>query len=121
MTEAHPAKVMVVEDEWLVAAVIVAALEDAAYEILGPVGRVEEALRLLAHERPDAALLDINLSGKRSFEIADELRARAIPFAFMSGYAPTDLPPAYCGAPLVQKPVDPATLNLCVRALLRPH
>ena len=94
MVTAHP--VLVVEDEFLIALDIVAALEDAGIAVTGLAAIERVPLR--------GALLDAHLAGESAGRIADALAARGLPFAFVSGYGPESLPPAYRNAPLVRKP-----------------
>jgi len=99
---AHP--VLVVEDEFLIALDIVAALEDAGIAVTGPASTVSDALAAIEREPLRGALLDAHLAGESAGRIADALAARGLPFAFVSGYGPESLPPAYRNAPLVRKP-----------------
>jgi DNA-binding response OmpR family regulator len=108
----------VVEDEWVIADQIAGALEEAGYDVVGPVGRLREALALLGGPSIDAALIDINVNGDRSFGLAAELSRLAIPFAFLSGYSSADLPSGLAQIPLLQKPVDTSRLRSCVESLL---
>jgi CheY-like chemotaxis protein len=79
-------RVLVVEDNFLAAEVVRDALERNGCTVVGPVGRVVDAVRLVESEALDAAVLDINLNGDRCFAIADALRGRDVPFVFLSGY-----------------------------------
>jgi CheY-like chemotaxis protein len=110
--------VLVLEDEWIIADQIEAALEDAGYAVVGPVGRVDAAMELLKSRPLDAAVLDINVHGDRSFRVARQLAQDAIPFVFLSGYERTQLPAALSKRPLMQKPVDLPALCRCVASLL---
>jgi PAS domain S-box-containing protein len=85
-------RVLLVEDELLVAMEMEEALRDLGCEVLGPAATVEEALRLAQSEagRIDAAVLDINLAGRPSFPVADLLAGRGVPVVFATGYG--DLP-----------------------------
>ena len=66
-------------------------------------------------------MLDINLAGGRSFQVADALRARAIPFAFSTGYAGGgDLPEHFHDVPIISKPLDPAHLVATLARLAMP-
>ncbi|MEH6676557.1 response regulator [Phenylobacterium sp.] len=105
------AKVLVLEDEWLIAEQIGTAITGAGYEIVGPVGRVRQAMDLLEREAVDLAVLDINVHEDRSFEVAGRLAAKATPFVFLSGYSDLEIPCGFSDRPLLQKPVDPD--NLC--------
>lgn len=78
--------ILVVEDEVIVAMMVEDMLLELGASVVGPVATVELALRLVAEHRIDAALLDVNLNGQRSYPIADELRQRGIPFVFATGY-----------------------------------
>jgi CheY-like chemotaxis protein len=98
----HP--ILVVEDEFLIALDIVAALEQAGIAVAGPAGTVGEALSAIEREPLRGALLDAHLGGESAGNIADALVARGIPFAFVSGYGPESLPPAHRGSRLVRKP-----------------
>lgn len=111
-------RILVVEDEWVIADQIAAALEEAAYDVVGPVGRLREALALLEGPLIHGALIDINVHGDRSFDLAAELSRRAIPFAFLSGYSGGDIPAALGQVPLLQKPVNSARLRTCIEDLL---
>jgi CheY-like chemotaxis protein len=99
---AHP--ILVVEDEFLIALDIVAALEDAGIAVAGPASTVSDALVAIERGPLRGALLDAHLAGESAGRIADALAARGLPFAFVSGYGPESLPPAYRNVPLVRKP-----------------
>src|SRR3954462_10275467 len=92
---------LVVEDEYLIAADLTASLESIGIEVIGPAASVEEALRLIenAGDRLDGAVLDINLRNERVFPVADALTARGVPFLFTTGYDADSIPKAYGGAP----------------------
>jgi len=111
MASGTRARVLVLEDEWLIAEQIGGALAQAGYEIVGPVGRVRQAMDLLEREAVDLAVLDINVHEDRSFQVADRLAETATPFVFVSGYSDLEMPHSFSDRPLLQKPVDPD--NLC--------
>jgi two-component SAPR family response regulator len=112
-------RVLVLEDEWIIADQIESALKEAGYEVVGPVGRVDAAMALIKNLAAEAAVLDVNMHGDRSFRAATQLAHDKIPFVFLSGYAETVLPPDLKDRPLMQKPVDMAALCRCIDALLR--
>lgn len=87
-------RVLVVEDEYLVAQDVAQKLGDMGVEVSGPVPRVAEALALLASgsARPDAAILDVNLGGEMVFPVVEILRKRGVPLVFVTGYDPWTLP-----------------------------
>jgi CheY-like chemotaxis protein len=96
--------ILVVEDEFLIALDIVAALEQAGIAVAGPVSTVGDALAAIEQHSLRGALLDAHLGGESAVRIADVLTARRLPFAFVSGYGRESLPSAYQNAPLVRKP-----------------
>jgi CheY-like chemotaxis protein len=104
-------RILVVEDEFLIAEYITVTLEDLGYEIVGPVPTIPEAISAIASEKLDAVLLDANLNGTSSAPIAAELAARRVPFVVVTGYGHLDLAtPALQAAPRVNKPFTPADL-----------
>jgi DNA-binding response OmpR family regulator len=112
-------RVLIVEDEWLIADSMAIALRACGYEIVGPVPCVDAAYRIIEASRPDAAVLDIALKdGENSYPIARRLAADGIRFAFMSGYAHDHLPHEFRGTPLVSKPVSIEDLTRTVAELL---
>lgn len=97
--------VLVVEDEALIAMDIQMQLEDGGWRVIGPAGTSEKALELLKDDQPQFAVLDINLGRKTSFEVADSLVARGVPFLFLSGGTHEVLPDRFRTRPLLQKPI----------------
>ena len=104
MSELGGVHVLVVEDEYFIAQDLQSALETAGAIVLGPVGDVDGALALLAAERVDLAVLDLNLHGVVDFAVASELTRRGIRFVFATGYEPTVVPTTYDHVPLWRKP-----------------
>lgn len=110
-------RILVVEDEYLLADDISRALADAGAEVLGPVASARDAEAIIAAEgRIDAAVLDINLRDGAVFPAADTLAERDIPFAFATGYEEWSLPDRFQGRPLVEKPFKASQIT----ALLLP-
>ncbi|EKV28090.1 hypothetical protein C882_1091 [Caenispirillum salinarum AK4] len=110
-------RVLVVEDDVLVALGLEQMLEDLKYEVIGPAHGVEDALALLERERPDAALLDINLGGMLSTAVARRLRKKGVRFAYCTGYS--DRGDTGVEAPTIIKPVSAGQLSKMLTALLR--
>ena len=82
-------------------------LEQHGWRVLGPATTVAEALRLLAGQTPDIAVLDLHLHGELAAPVAKELQARGGPFVMVSAYArPGRMVAAADGASVVGKPVD---------------
>jgi CheY-like chemotaxis protein len=102
--------VLVVEDEFLVALDMETILAEAGFDVVGPVGNVADALRLIAQSPPDAALLDNNLNGESATAVAEALSAMHVPFAFVSGNDRESLPSAFTSVLLVRKPYDATRL-----------
>ena len=98
-------KVLVVEDEALIAMEIAHALRKADFEVLGPARAVAQALSLIEETGCDAAVLDINLSGETSEPVARKLVADGTRFVTLSGYSPTQHPPVFDGVPALSKPL----------------
>ena len=97
-------RILVVEDEFLVAMELEAMLRDLGSEVVGPLGRLDEALAV-AREKPlDLALLDVNVGGRLVTPVADALAGRAIPFVFCTGYDGSSLPSRHAAAPILMKP-----------------
>lgn len=113
--------VLVLEDEAIVAMDLAAELGDAGWHVLGPAGSIPEAIRLIEAELPDAAVLDVNLSGTQSFDLATTLRDRGCSVLFLTGYAKGTIPAHLSDAPVVAKPVDPAALTRQLAAIGRPE
>ena len=98
--------ILVVEDNLLLAEVTKILLEDSGCRVVGPAGWLERGLELAQAEPLDGAVLDINLHGEMSFAIAEVLRARGVPFVFVTGYEDRGIVPmAYRSAPRLDKPV----------------
>lgn len=103
-------RVLVVEDEYFIADDMARALQSLGAEVVGPAPTLDKALALLAAERVDAAVLDINLRGETVFPVADALRERGVRFVFATGYDPSVVPPEYRDVPRWEKPFDPQVL-----------
>jgi CheY-like chemotaxis protein len=99
-------RLLVVEDEALVAMLLEDALQALGCAVVGPAGNVARALALLEKEDVDLALLDVNLGGKRSYPVAEALAARGIPFVFVTGYGASGVDRRFAAAPVLQKPFD---------------
>lgn len=97
-------RVLVVEDELLVAMSLEEVLRAAGCVVVGPIPRVEKALKAARDEAIDIALLDVNLAGERVYPVAEVLTQRRVPFLFMTGYGRDMLPAEHAGRPVVGKP-----------------
>lgn len=97
-------RVLVVEDEYYIAADIRRALEAVAAIVVGPTGAVAVALEL-AGATLDAAILDVHLDGGDVYPVADRLSEGAVPYLFLTGYDGWALPERFRDAPRLAKPV----------------
>jgi CheY-like chemotaxis protein len=111
-------RVLVVEDEMIVAWLLEDMLTDLGCTVVGPAARVDQALAMIDAESIDAALLDLNLNGEMSYPVADALAARGVPFVFSTGYDKDRLPDGYRGVPVLQKPYRPSELADALAKLL---
>lgn len=112
-------RILVVEDEALLAMQVEALLEEMGCTVVGPAADVSGALDLVHAGQFDAALLDYNLGGSFSVAVAEALVSRGIPFAFCSGYEEIrDLPPLARNAPVLGKPLEEAKLRQVLTELV---
>jgi two-component system, response regulator PdtaR len=113
------ARVLIVEDEALVALDIARQLTEAGLTVVGPTVSVAGALQLIGKGGCDAAVLDINLGCETSEPVAQELRTKNIPFVILTGYAKSAALSGYDGASVISKPVRPAELIATLLRCLR--
>ena len=98
-------RVLVVEDEMMIAMLVEDMLSDLGCDVVGPAHGLESALKLASEElNLDAALLDVNLAGQPVFAVADALRAKGVPAIFSTGYGEAGLRDVDAGAQVLQKP-----------------
>jgi DNA-binding response OmpR family regulator len=110
-------RILVVEDEMMIAILLEEALEALGCRVIGPVSKLSDALRMARDEAIDAAVLDVNIRGGQVFEAAELLIARGIPFVLASGYSDWILPEAMQGKPRLTKPFTMRELERKVREL----
>lgn len=105
-------RVLVVEDEALVAMLLDTILEDMGCTPVGPASNIDEGEALARDEAAlDAALLDVNVAGRQVFPVAAALKARGVPFVFSTGYGEGGLPDEWRGNPTIQKPFTEAAIR----------
>ncbi|MCI0466276.1 MAG: response regulator [Beijerinckiaceae bacterium] len=109
-------RILIVEDEPLIAVALESALREFGFEVAGSVTRVSAALELIGREEIDGAILDVNLGPQRADPIADALAARDCPFFFMTGYGVADVPARHAGRAVLQKPFRFDQLLTALRA-----
>jgi two-component system, response regulator PdtaR len=113
-------KILLVEDDFIVAFDMQTLLQDYGAEVLGPAATVAEGLSIVAGSKADAAVLDVNLNGEFVFALAQRLREQGVPLLFATAYADDDplFPDADRSAPRVAKPVLPNVLITQLRKLV---
>lgn len=114
MTRTSDVKILIVEDEALVALALAHTIEDMGAEVVGPAHGVEEGVNLVQTKEIDFALVDFNLRDTQSIPIATELRQRDIPFVFLSGYGRQHIPSEFKDVNLLQKPCDPEDIRKAI-------
>jgi CheY-like chemotaxis protein len=117
-SELQGRRVLVVEDEFLVAMDIELMLGELGCEVLGPLADLASALRAAREETLDLALLDVNIAGEPVTTVAEALAERALPFVFCTGYQAENLPSRYPAAPTLTKPFQSAGLRSALERAL---
>jgi len=117
--EAWMPRVLVVDDEPLIAMMVEDWLSELQYETVGPVGSAPEALALIGGVELDGAILDVNLGGHDSFAVAAALRDRSIPFAFATGHGHARIEERFKDAPTLLKPYDFESVRKVLAAMLQ--
>lgn len=109
-------RVLIVEDEIIVAMFMEDVLAEFGYDVAGVVSHLDEAMaRALDY---DLAVLDVHLNGRDVFDFADKLTAQEVPFIFATGYGMRGIPERHRGCPVLQKPFQPADLKRALEILL---
>lgn len=113
-------RILVVEDEYMLAEDLRSELSNLGAVVLGPVGTVANAFDLIASEADiDGAILDVNLAGEKVFAVADRLIARDIPLVFATGYDASAIPQIYSDVPRCEKPVNISKISAALSRLIR--
>lgn len=114
-------RILLVEDEALVAIMMRDMLTDLGYSVVGPVGDRTAALVAARQADIEGAILDLNLRGETTYPVADELTHRGIPFVFLTGYDRGVIDRRYADVTLLQKPVDEQTLQRALAIFAEPQ
>ncbi len=117
MTAERP-RVLLVEDEVLITLLLQDMLLDRECETADAPASLEDALSAARNGAFDLALIDLNLHGKLTYPVADLLKARRIPFIFVTGYGAAALEPAYADAPVLEKPFRREDLEAMIARVL---
>jgi CheY-like chemotaxis protein len=111
-------RVLVVEDEMLVAMLVEDILAQLGCTVVGPAARIAEALPMARSEALDCAFLDVNVAGERVFPVAAALAERRVPFVFVSGYGEDALEAPFADRPALRKPFPPSEIEAVLRRCL---
>jgi CheY-like chemotaxis protein len=112
-------RVLVVEDEMVVAMLVEDMVAELGYEVAGVVSRVDEAMARVDSDDFDLAVLDVHLNGRLVFPFADALAARHIPFLFATGYGERGIPPEHSQRLVLQKPYRAEDLKRALSRLMQ--
>lgn len=112
-------RILIVEDEYFIAADLKRALGDQDAVVLGPVASLGAGMALLDDGGViDIAVLDVNLDGADSYPIAERLAARGVPFVFVTGYDRWAMPSEYQSAPRLAKPFPPGAVVRTIEQMI---
>jgi DNA-binding response OmpR family regulator len=111
-------RILVVEDDFLVATLLAEIFESVGWQVVGPVAHLDTALDAAASEGFDAATLDVDLGGQTVYPVAEVLDARRVPYVFVTACGREALPPSFCGRPHLGKPFAPGDLVGTVSRLI---
>jgi len=109
-------RILIVEDEIVVALFLEDVLAEFGYEVAGVVSHLDDALS--REPDYDVALLDVHINGRNVFDFADLLASRDIPFVFATGYGERGIPERHRGRPVLQKPFQPEDLRRILQEAL---
>jgi len=109
-------RVLIVEDEYYLAADLAETLRARGAKVIGPVGTLTEAIAAVEGSWIDYAVLDVNLRGEMSFPIADRLEAAGIPYVIATAYSVQSLPERFRTKPRLEKPFLPEAVVRMINA-----
>ena len=112
-------RVLVIEDESMVAMLLEDTLAEIGCEVIGIASRFDDAVAKTKSLAFDIAILDVNLNGRQAFSIADSLAERGIAFVVATGYSAISLPASLQRGPILQKPFQQRDLEQSLRAALK--
>lgn len=110
-------RILIVEDEMLIAMLLEDMIADLGHAVVGPFHSFDGALKAVAQETYDIAILDVNLGSESSIPIAEELQRRGVPFAFATGHSREQIDPRFFEAHVIAKPFDERSLDAAIKAL----
>lgn len=107
-------RVLIVEDEALVALDLAESVRGMGHEVAGPFGTGAEARPMCRAGSIDFAVMDFNLKGETTEALADALRAEDVPFVVVTGFRRDGLPAGFRDAPILAKPLQPGSLKAAI-------
>jgi CheY-like chemotaxis protein len=111
-------RVLVIEDEAMIAMLIEDMLAELGCAMLGPAADTARAFAMIEEAKFDAAILDVNLGGERTMPVAAILKSKGIPFVFATGYGASGIDAEFDDRPVLTKPFRNADLEAALRSLL---
>jgi CheY-like chemotaxis protein len=120
-SELHDLRVLVVEDESLVAMLVEDTLYDLDCTVVAVASNLSDALDKASSMDFDVAILDVNLNGSPAFPIAERLLRRKIPFIFSTGYGLAGVPEAFSRVPVLAKPFRQGDVGRALKAAIKSH
>ena len=110
-------RIMIVEDEALVAMLLSESVAELGFSVVGPFSKAAAAIAGMKDTPIDVAILDINLAGETVYPVASLLREQGIPYIFVTGYGSESIDPEFVDIPVLQKPIERERL----RQILTPR
>jgi two-component SAPR family response regulator len=110
-------RILIVEDQYLVADAIKKAVIEAGGEVVGPTPRLEQALKFLEKRAFDIALVDVNLGDETAYPFAEALEEAKVPYIFVTGYDVAAIRPNFRHRPMLEKPFSPDALAALVAGI----
>ena len=99
-------RLLLVEDEALTGMMMSDMLTELGFDVIGPFGRLADAMAAVGREDFQAAVLDVNLDGEMVYPVADAVLARGVPFVFVTGYSAEGIDRRFARVPVLQKPIE---------------
>lgn len=108
-------RVLIVEDEGMVAMLLEDMLTDFGHDVVAIAGQMDRAAQLIAEIEADLVILDVNLNGEQTYSLAETLASQGVPFIFATGYGSAGLIEQWKSAPVLQKPYQAQDLERAIR------
>jgi DNA-binding response OmpR family regulator len=113
----RPLRILIVEDEMMIALMIEDMLIEMGHEVVGLAMRLPQAMEIARNAEIDLAILDVNLDGQRSFPVAEVLQERGVAFFFASGYGSAGIEPPFADRLIIKKPFVQNELSSAIEAM----